>query len=178
MGELMGRELAEKHGTGPIEPRHRRRIFAGDIDRADLRVARRADVGGAVDILESERDAVQRPAIVPAMISRSAMRACSRAFSGVGSRNALTCRSNRSMRASSASSGSTGDNRRRSSRRASSAIVSRCSSGAPGAGSGAASFGMFRSATAKSTNPRRTYRRPRRSEIRSGRVSRVRRRNA
>jgi hypothetical protein len=60
------------------------------------------------------------------MISRSAAFARSRAFSGVGSRKALSCGSSASMRASSASVSSTGDNRRRSINRAASAIVSQC----------------------------------------------------
>src|SRR5439155_5153984 len=62
------------------------------------------------------------------MISRSAALACSRAFSGVGRRNALSCGSSASARAINASVSSTGDNRRRSISRAASAIVSQCRS--------------------------------------------------
>lgn len=64
------------------------------------------------------------PRYLRAMISRSAARACSQAFSGVGSRDALRCGSSASMRASSASASSTGDSRRLSINWAASAILS------------------------------------------------------
>ena len=64
MREFMGRELAEQHPAGLVEPRDGRRVLGRDIIRADPRVAGRADAGGAVDVLQPERNAVQRPAII------------------------------------------------------------------------------------------------------------------
>ena len=64
MRELVGRQLAEQDPAGLIQPGDRRRVFGRDVIRADPRVAGRADPGGAIDVLQPERNAVQRAPII------------------------------------------------------------------------------------------------------------------
>lgn len=74
------------------------RVFGGDQVLADFRMAGGADPGGRIDILQPERNAVQRAAMVARHDSHSAERACSRALLGVISKNALSCGSRASAR--------------------------------------------------------------------------------
>src|SRR5262249_27204586 len=63
--ELVRRQLAEKDATGLGEaPRHHR-VLSGHVVGQDLRMRRGADTGGLEDVLEADRDAVQRAAIAP-----------------------------------------------------------------------------------------------------------------
>ena len=64
VGELMRRQLAEQDGTGLMQLRDGGGVEIRDIVGARARVARRADAGGAVDVLQRERNAVHRAAIV------------------------------------------------------------------------------------------------------------------
>src|SRR6516162_6342163 len=128
MRELMGCELAKQYPACLVKLRGGGRILGRDEVFADFGVARGADAGGRVDVLQSEWYAVQRPAVPAGHDLALRALAWPRAFSGVGSRNALSCGSSASMRASSASVSSSGDSRRLSISRAASAIVSQYSS--------------------------------------------------
>ena len=63
MRELMCRELAGQDGSRLVELAHGRRVGGGDRVEADPRMAGRADPGGRIDVLQRERDTVQRAAI-------------------------------------------------------------------------------------------------------------------
>src|ERR1700751_677750 len=63
MRELMGRELAKQYPAGLVKLRGGGRILGRDEVFADFGVARGADAGGRVDVLQSEWYAVQRPAV-------------------------------------------------------------------------------------------------------------------
>ena len=65
MRELMRRDLAEQHRAGIVELAGRRGILRGNVVRAHLGMARGEDAARVVDVLQSERDAVQRTAIAP-----------------------------------------------------------------------------------------------------------------
>ncbi len=64
MREFVGRELAHQHRASVVQLRHGRRVETGDRVDAGARMPGRADTGGSVDVLEPERDAVHRSAIV------------------------------------------------------------------------------------------------------------------
>src|SRR3954470_6177408 len=65
MREFMRRELAQQHPAGPVELRYGRGVLSRDEVLADFRMARRADPGGRINVLQAERYAVQRAAIPP-----------------------------------------------------------------------------------------------------------------
>ena len=60
--ELVRRELARQHGPGGLQAGDGGRVLVGNAVDAGARMARRQDAGRVVDILEGERNAVQRPA--------------------------------------------------------------------------------------------------------------------
>jgi hypothetical protein len=62
--ELVRRELARQHGPGGLQAGNGGRVLVGDAVDAGARMARRQDAGRVVDILDGERNAVQRPAQV------------------------------------------------------------------------------------------------------------------
>ena len=64
MREFMGRELAQQHRAGLVKLGDGGRVFGRDEVLADFRVAGGADAGGRIDVLQPERYAVQRAAIV------------------------------------------------------------------------------------------------------------------
>src|SRR5436190_21421220 len=64
VSEFMGRELAQLHTAGLVELRDGRRVFGRHQVLADFRVAGRADDSSRINVLQPERDAVQRAAIV------------------------------------------------------------------------------------------------------------------
>src|SRR5262245_5253108 len=63
VSEFMRGKLAEEHGAGIVELARRGRVFVGNVVRADFRMAGRADPARVVDVLQTERDAMQRPAV-------------------------------------------------------------------------------------------------------------------
>jgi hypothetical protein len=64
--EFMRLQFAEQYHPRIEQAARRGRIFVGNIVLADFRAARSQDALGVVDILERERDAVQRSAIFAA----------------------------------------------------------------------------------------------------------------
>jgi hypothetical protein len=62
MGHLVGGQLAEQHGPRVVEPGGRRGVRIGDPVDEDARVRRGEDAARVVDVLERERDPVQRAA--------------------------------------------------------------------------------------------------------------------
>jgi hypothetical protein len=60
--ELVRRELARQHSPGGFQAGDGGRVLVGDPVDAGARMARRQDAGRVVDILDGERNAVQRPA--------------------------------------------------------------------------------------------------------------------
>src|SRR4029077_12745609 len=62
-GELVRRELADDDSAGLTQPLDREGVFLWHIVLHDLGMAGRGDAGGLVDVLEADRDAVQRSAI-------------------------------------------------------------------------------------------------------------------
>ena len=60
MRHLVSGELAEQHRSGLVEFRRRRGVLGGNAIGEDARMARREDAAGVVDVLERERDPVQR----------------------------------------------------------------------------------------------------------------------
>ena len=63
MGELVRGELAEEDATRVIQPRDGGRVVAGNGIGADAGLAGGADAGGGEDVLQRERNAVQRAAV-------------------------------------------------------------------------------------------------------------------
>ena len=61
---LVGGQLAEEHGAGVVEPARRGGVLGGNPVDEDARVARRQDALRVVDVLQRERDAVQRAAVL------------------------------------------------------------------------------------------------------------------
>ena len=59
----MGRELADDDSAGLTQPLDREGVFLRHMVLHDLGMAGRRDAGGLVDVLEADRDAVQRSAI-------------------------------------------------------------------------------------------------------------------
>ena len=108
--ELVRQQLAEEDGARVAQSARRRRVFVGNVVDRDLRAAAREYAFGVVDVLERERDAVQRLREQrPAAISASARFASSVARSAVTVMNAFNCGSSASIRCSSASVSSTGE---------------------------------------------------------------------
>ena len=64
MREFVGRELAEEHSAGLVKLYDGGRVFGRNQVLADFRVAGRANAGGCINVLQPERYAVQRAAIV------------------------------------------------------------------------------------------------------------------
>ena len=64
MRELVGCQLADEDPAGLIQPGDRCRVLGRNIIGANPRVAGGADAGGAIDVLQPERDTVQRAAII------------------------------------------------------------------------------------------------------------------
>jgi hypothetical protein len=60
-GELVGGELAEEHGSGLRQPGGDGRVPLRHMVFEDARMRGRADALGRVDVLEPDRDAVERP---------------------------------------------------------------------------------------------------------------------
>ena len=62
IGELMRRRLAHQHRAGRGQLLRAGRIGVGNIVAQDLRMAGRRNALGIDDVLQSDRDAAQRPA--------------------------------------------------------------------------------------------------------------------
>ena len=60
----MRRQLAHQHGAGIIEALHRGGVLRGNIVARDLGMPRGKDSSGIENILQAERNAVERPAIL------------------------------------------------------------------------------------------------------------------
>ena len=69
MREFMRGKLAEQDRTGLMQLCDGGGVEVRNIVGARARVAGRADAGGAVDVLQAERNAVHRATIVARMIS-------------------------------------------------------------------------------------------------------------
>ena len=63
MRELVGLQLAQQYATGFKQQARGGRVFRGNIFFADLGTTGRQDALGVVDVLQRERNAVQRPAV-------------------------------------------------------------------------------------------------------------------
>jgi hypothetical protein len=61
MRVLMRRKLAEQHAARGVELPHRGRILGRDEIGGDAGMAGGGDAGGAIDVLQPEGDARQRP---------------------------------------------------------------------------------------------------------------------
>src|SRR5207248_7641608 len=64
MRHLVGRELAEEDRAGVVELAHGRGVLARGAVDEDARMTGSENAAGVVDVLESERDAVQRAAVL------------------------------------------------------------------------------------------------------------------
>ena len=100
VGELVRGELAHQHGAGGAQPGHGGRVLSRDAVDAGARMAGGQDAGGVVDVLDGERNAVQRPAPVAARdLGFGGARQPPSRPRGVRVMKALSCGSSASVRA-------------------------------------------------------------------------------